>query len=128
MSVQAKEEDATSSDESFRDHDIITKQIAAAWMAEITMKTKSVICPLTVDLAQPPRPGTLPFYCVHSISGGGAAELRHLATFLTSKQPLLAIQMPMNRRKKERVKSIYSLAEYYSILWQSIIAKKFCVP
>jgi thioesterase domain-containing protein len=112
MSKQDEEENAASSDGSFCS-DVIKKQIASAWMAEITMKTKSVVCPLTVDLTKPARLETLPFYCVHSISGAGGAELRHLATFLTLEQPLLAIQMPMHQRKKERVKSIYLVAEYY---------------
>ena len=93
MSERDKEKDAASSGGS-RCEDVIKKQIASAWMAEITTKTKSVICPLTVDLAKPARPETLPFYCMHSISGAGGAELRHLATFLTLEQPLLAIQMP----------------------------------
>lgn len=112
MSQQEKEEDAASSDGSFCD-DVIKKQIASAWMAEITMKTKSVICPLTVDLTKAAHAETLPFYCVHSISGAGGAELRHLATFLTMEQPLLAIQMPMDRRKKLSAKSIQLVAEYY---------------
>lgn len=112
MSERDKEEDAASSGGSLC-KDVIKKQIVSAWMAEITTKTKSVICPLTVDLAKPARPETLPFYCVHSIGSAGGAELRHLATFLTLEQPLLAIQMPMDRRKKESVKSIYLAAEYY---------------
>lgn len=102
-----------SSDEPRPDRDIVKKQIDSAWIAEITMKTAAVVCPLTADLTKPVRPEIIPFYCVHSISGAGGAELRHLARFLTSEQPLIAIQSPMSQRRKESVKSIDLLTEYY---------------
>jgi thioesterase domain-containing protein len=113
MSAQSTEDSSPSSDEPHPDRDIIKKQIASAWIAEITMKTESVICPLTVDLTKAISREVVPFYCVHSISGAGGAELRHLATFLTSEQPLIAIQSPMSQRRKESVKSIDILTKYY---------------
>ena len=77
------------------------------------MKTRLVICPLTVDLTKQVLQDKLPFYCVHSIIGAGGAELGHLARFLTSEQPFFAIQTPIGLRRKEFAKSIDSLAEYY---------------
>ena len=43
--------------------DVIEKQIASAWVAEAMMKTKTAICPLTLDLSQP-LPERAPFYYV----------------------------------------------------------------
>ena len=77
--------------------DVIEKQIASAWVAEAMMKTKTAICPLTLDLSQP-LPERAPFYYVHSLPGGGGAEMRYLAKFW-EEQPIIAIQMPMDGRK-----------------------------
>jgi thioesterase domain-containing protein len=113
VAAQSTEESASPSDGSPTDLDVIKKQIASAWIAELTMKTKSVICPLTVDLTKPILQDKLPFYCVHSVSGAGGAELGLLARFLTSEQPFFAIQTPIGLRRQEFAKSINSLSEYY---------------
>lgn len=113
MSEQSEDENPASSEDPLPGGDVVKKQIACAWIAEFTMKTKSVICPLTVDLTKPIFQDKLPFYCVHSINGAGGAELGYLARFLTSNQPFFAIQTPTDLRKKEFAKSIVSLAEYY---------------
>lgn len=113
MSEQSEDENPASSEDPLPGGDVVKKQIAYAWIAEFTMKTKSVICPLTVDLTKPIFQDKLPFYCVHSINGAGGAELGYLARFLTSNQPFFAIQTPTDLRKKEFAKSIVSLAEYY---------------
>jgi len=89
--------------------EVIEKQIASAWVAEAMMKTNTVICPLTLDLAAP-LPETPPFYYVHSLPGAGGAELRYLAKFW-AEQPIIAVQMPMAGRKE--ITDLDSLIEDY---------------
>jgi hypothetical protein len=103
---------------SFPDRDlvkrgVIEKQIMSAWIKEVTMRTESVVCPLTVDATKPSSPNRLPFYFVHSIAGSAGAELGYLAMLIDPAQPLIAIQAPITRRRKEFVKSTQDLAEHY---------------
>jgi hypothetical protein len=93
MSGAFVEESGEAPDNSLTNLDTIKRQIASAWIAEISMKTKLVICPLTIDQINLSN-NRFPFYCVHSIRGTGGAELRYLATFLTSEQLFIAIQTP----------------------------------
>lgn len=113
MASSSAMESVDVSDSSASNAGTIKKQIMAAWGVEMRMKTRSIVCPLSANIHQPPPHNRLPFYCVHSITGAGGAELVQLATLLTAAQPLLAIQAPISMRRKEIAQSLESLVTNY---------------
>ena len=69
--------------------------------------------PIGIEVQRSDEQRLPPFYCVHSITGNGVSEFRHLANFLLPKVAFFAFQVPRARRTAETGSSVLALATRY---------------